>query len=238
MTIAQSHLTVDSRQTLLPTDRRHLRQTLSALPPVQFDELVLLLDFSPERLSVRSTSFEESPQETLRQRSQALLRWATSPVGPGIARVEKVLAKVISKYSTTAKVVMSFAVDRSVYSITVETIESFVQYLKERVEDESLEVDFFEQGGMKLILKGGDRGLELLKDLFELGKLNYPGLPSIETIYSLDESLLDERKARLVKTLQLRDQFLSPSRARARARARACGTATAQTKLKVSSRFS
>jgi len=232
MTLAQSYLTVTDRQDLLPIDQRHLRQTLGALPAELLGEVADLLGFSSTAVSPGRTSPDARPMsigssDTL---SSALLSWATGPMGPGLSAVETTLAKVIAKHSTTAKAVLSFALVGSIHDITLDPVEAFVKYLNERIGDSSIDIAFFEPGGIQLILRGSENALERLQDLFALGKLKYATLPPIEAVSLLDESTLDIRKARLVKALQLRDQSLSSFRSRLHANARMRARALARTR--------
>lgn len=76
-------------------ERLQLIQTLNALPPTQFDELIFTLQ--PPSGNIPGSS---APQGS---RSAALLQWVESPIGPGLADLEAVLANFMGTRRTTAE---------------------------------------------------------------------------------------------------------------------------------------
>ena len=84
-----------AKHKLSAAERLQLIRTLNALPETQFDELVFALQ--PPSGNIPGNA---APQGS---RSAALLQWVESPIGPGLADLEAVLANFMGTRTTTAE---------------------------------------------------------------------------------------------------------------------------------------
>lgn len=196
-------------QRLSAAERLCLIQTLNALPSSQFDELVFALQ--PPKGNIPS---DTAPQSS---RSKALLEWAESPIGPGLLEFEKILNRIITKHSGIAEQFIAFVISGKISSSTTAEIQAFVQLLRKKTGDDSIDVAFFKEGSIKLILSGSVKGLERLQEIFEIGELEALPLPVIEDLSFVENDTADARKARLIHALRLREHYignLAISRAR------------------------
>jgi len=172
MTITYCPVVARRPSSPVPAYARTLRQTLGALPPKHFDEVAAQLKFVK-----RAGPFEAASASDA---AEMLLTWADSDDGPGRTAVETALDQVISKYSVTAKVILSFAITSNIHATTAEQVHAFVNQLRQTLQAPSLKVSFFEPGGIKLILSGGLSELEALQALFREGKFREGKLVSSE----------------------------------------------------------
>ncbi|NEQ47794.1 MAG: NACHT domain-containing protein [Leptolyngbya sp. SIOISBB] len=85
----------EAKRLLLAEERLHLIQTLNALPKDQFDQLVFALQ--PPSGNIPSNAASQGT------RSTALLQWVESPIGPGLADLEAVLASLVDSQSPVAE---------------------------------------------------------------------------------------------------------------------------------------
>ncbi|MEA5448455.1 pentapeptide repeat-containing protein [Leptolyngbya sp. CCNP1308] len=194
-------------------DRLCLIQTINALPLTQFDELVFALD-PPKGVVASSTA----PQGT---RSKDLLDWLEGSTGPGLAAADEVLQILIPKATWTAPQPVAFVISGKISSSTAAELQAFVELLRKKTGDYSIDIAFFQEGSIKVILNGSPEGLTKLQEMFEAGELEQLITPPVEALASVDINTQEARKARLIQTLRL-----SCGRAnRARALARALDTA-------------
>jgi hypothetical protein len=182
-------------------DRLRLIQTLNALPAAQFDEIVFAL--APPQGNIPRDCASQS------QRSQALLEWVESPIGPGLQAAEDLLNKVIAERVKIAPKFQSFVMSGKISSTTMPEICAFVQLLRKKTGDDSIDVAFYEEGSIRLILSGSTEGLEKLKELYDSGELESLDIPSVEDVKQVDNNTSAARKARLIQVLKLRGQSLS-----------------------------
>ena len=199
----------ECRKELSIDDRLILIQTLNALPSTQFDELIFALHPPSGNLPDKS-----APQGS---RTMALLEWVESPVGLGLAALEEVLGKIIAAHSKTSEQFVAFAISGKISSSTTAEIQAIVQLLRQKTGDDSIDVAFFRDGSIKLILSGSLEGLERLQALFESGELGDLAIPPIEDVHPVVNDSPDARKARLVQALSFRKQLLTKIVNRARA---------------------
>jgi uncharacterized protein YjbI with pentapeptide repeats len=183
------------KQQLSAADRLCLIQTLNALPTPQFDELVFALN--PPKGNIPNNSASQS------SRSTALLEWAESPLGPGLATLEKCLSKIIATHSKTAETFLAFVISGKINDSTAAELQAFVELLRKKTGDNSIDIAFFKEGSIKVILNGSPEGLAKLQELFEDGELEQLDLPPVEAITPVDSSHSDARKARLIQALRL-----------------------------------
>jgi uncharacterized protein YjbI with pentapeptide repeats len=200
---------------LSAADRLCLIQTLNALPTAQFDELVFALN--PPKGNIPSNSASQS------SRSTALLEWAESPIGPGLTTLEGCLSKIIATHSKTAEQFLAFVISGKISSSTASELQAFVELLRKKTGDNSIDIAFFQEGSIKVILNGSPEGLANLQEMFEAGELDTLDVPPVESQTIFDRSSSDARKARLIQALRLPYNIttglgdLSPIQAEARA---------------------
>ncbi|NEQ50320.1 MAG: pentapeptide repeat-containing protein [Leptolyngbya sp. SIO3F4] len=176
-------------------ERLQLVQTLNALPPAQFEELLVALN--PPNSNIPG---ETAPQAN---RSAALFRWVESPIGPGIQELETALGIIIATTSGTAPEFLSFAISGKISNKTVTEVRAIVELLRKKTGDDSIDVAFFKEGSIKIILSGSPEGLEKLKELFESDKLVEIKYKPVESVQYIAANTADARKTRLVQTLRL-----------------------------------
>jgi hypothetical protein len=178
-------------------DRLYIIQTMNALPSQQFDELVFALNPPKGIIPPRS-----APQG---DRSKDLLDWASSPTGPGLGAIDKVLHSIIPIASKTAPQFTAFAISGQLGDLSPRELAAIVQLLRKKTGDNSIDIAFFGEGSIKLVLSGSPDGLENLKSLFEVGDLDEALNPSsIEYVYLIDSDTTEARKANLIQALKLR----------------------------------
>ena len=182
---------------LSATERLTLIRTLNALPSPQFEELLCALN--PPNANIPS---ETAPQAS---RSKALLQWIESPLGPGISELETILGMIIATPSQTSPEFLSFAISGKISSKTVAEVRAIVELLRKKTGDDSIDVAFFKEGSIKIILSGSSEGLEKLKELFESDEFEELRISPVESINSVDNTTTDARKARLIQALRLED---------------------------------
>jgi len=182
------------KQELSEDARLCLIQTLNALPRTQFDELIFAL---------KPPSGNIPPSESASQssRSMALLEWAESPIGPGLLKVEKLLSKIISTHAKTAEQYLAFVISGKINSSTADELQAFVKLLRKKTGDDSIDIAFFEEGSIKVVLSGSPEGLAKLQGLFESGEMDQLGTFPVEAVVPMDSKSQAARKARLIQAL-------------------------------------
>ena len=189
----------EGREELSTADRLHLIQTLNALADIQFDEIIFALKppkgIIPGKLAAQGN------------RSTALLDWVESPTGPGLAEMEKVLGMIINIESKSTEKFTAFVISGKINHSTIAEIQAFVQLLRQKTEGNSIDVAFFREGSIKIILSGSPEELGKLQDLVESGELGNIDI-YIEETYHVDTDTTDARKARLIQALKLRNKSL------------------------------
>lgn len=148
--------------------------------------------------------------------AQAILEWVESPMGPGFLELERMLGKMLAHGSPVAKEFIGFAIPRDINRFTTAEIQPFVQFLRRQTGDNSIDVAFFREDGLKLILSGSPEALARLASLetvFDSNSLKPRNTCSAKTVYRVHDNTTDARKARLVQALRLRTQFLLNTRA-------------------------
>lgn len=187
-------------------DRLFLIQTISALPPAQLDQLCFALD--PPKAVIPSNA------ATSGDRSKALLDWAEGPTGPGLMAIDEVLQELIPKAITPQQAIepKAFAISGRIGDLSPAELQAIVELIRKKTGDDSIELAFSEEGSIKLILNGTSEGLEKLQELFDSGKLTAVlDDRCIEYVKSTDSDTTEARKARLIQTLRLRQQYRTPS---------------------------
>lgn len=190
----------EEKPKLSARDRLCLIQTINALPPTQFDELVFALN--PPKGVVASNS---APQGT---RSKDLLDWMEGSSGPGLAAADEVLQVLIPKATKTAPQPLAFVMMGRMGDLAPSELEAIVELLRQKTGDESISLAFSRAGSIKLILNGSPEGLAKLQEMFDVGELEQLNLPSVEVVTPVDTNTEDARKARLIQALRLREQSL------------------------------
>lgn len=189
----------EEKPKLSAKDRLCLIQTINALPLTQFDELVFALD-PPKGVVASSTA----PQGT---RSKDLLDWLEGSTGPGLAAADEVLQVLIPKATWTAPQPVAFVISGKISSSTAAELQAFVELLRKKTGDHSIDIAFFQEGSIEVILNGSPEGLAKLQEMFEAGELGQLATPPVEALASVDINTQEARKARLIQTLRLRWQF-------------------------------
>ena len=188
----------EEKPKLSAKDRLCLIQTINALPPPQFNELVFALN-PPKGVVASSTA----PQGT---RSKDLLDWLEGPTGPGLAASDEVLQVLIPTATKTAPQPVAFAISGRMGDLPANELEAIVELLRQKTGDASLVLAFSREGSIKLILNGSPEGLAKLQELLEAGDLDQLDIPPVEAVAPVDSNSQDARKARLIQALSLRDQ--------------------------------
>ena len=176
-------------------DRLCLIQTINALPPTQFDELVFALD-PPKGVVASSTAAQGT-------RSKDLLDWLEGSSGPGLAAADEVLQILIPKATKTAPQPVAFVMSGKVSSSTASELQAFVELLRKKTGDDSIDIAFFQEGSIKVILNGSPEGLSKLQEMFESGELDQLNIPPVEAVTPIDSNTQDARKPRLIQALHL-----------------------------------
>ena len=186
------------RNELSAADRLILIQTLNALPSAQFEELVFALH--PPKGNIPNNP---APQSS---RCTALLEWLESPIGPGIQTLEELLGKVIATTSQTAEKFIAFSISGKSDISTISEVQAFVALLRKKTGDNSIDVAFFREGSIKMMLSGSPEGLRKLQELFESGELDKIGEKVVQSVHYVDSHSTDARKTRLVEILKLKSE--------------------------------
>ena len=181
-------------------DRLCLIQTINALPPTQFDELVFALN-PPKGVVASSTAAQG-------QRSKDLLDWLEGSSAPGLAAADEVLQVLIPKATRTAHQPVAFVMMGRMGDLAPSELEAIVELLRQKTGDDSISLAFSREGSINLILNGSPEGLAKLQEMFEAGELEQINLPPVEAVAPVDTNTQDARKARLIQALRLREQFL------------------------------
>lgn len=193
-------------------DRLCLIQTINALPPTQFDELVFALN-PPKGIVASSTAAQG-------QRSKDLLDWLEGSSGPGLAAADEVLQVLIPKATKTAPQPVAFVMMGRMGDLAPSELEAIVELLRQKTGDTSIALAFSTEGSIKLILNGSPEGLAKLQELFESGELEQLDPHLVEEVTPIDSNTLDARKARLIQALRLSYGRVNRALARALALAR------------------
>lgn len=186
---------------LSATDRLILVQTLNALPSAQFEELLIALN--PPNGNIPDNT---APQAN---RSAALFQWVESPIGPGLRELEIILGMIVAAKSQTSPDFLSFAISGTISSKTVAEVKAIVELLRKKIGDNSIDVVFFKEGSINIILSGAPEGLQKLKELFEAGELKDLEIPTVESVHYVDNKT-DTRKARLIEILKIESKSSPP----------------------------
>jgi len=192
------------KQELSEDARLCLVQTLNALPRTQFDELIFAL--KPPSGNIPPS--ESAPQSS---RSMALLAWAESPIGPGLLQVEKLLSKIISTHAKTAEQYLAFVISGKINSSTADELQAFVKLLRKKTGDNSIDIAFFEEGSIKVVLSGSSEGLAKLQELFDSGELEQLDIRPVESVTTIEANTQEARKARLIQVLRSREPCTTPT---------------------------
>ena len=168
-----------------------LKQTLNALPSAQFNDLVFALN--PPKGNIPGNPAPQS------NRSMALLEWAESPAGPGLSVLEKLLGKTIATTSNTADHFVAFSISGKINESTMSEVQAFVELLRKKTRDSSIDFAFVREGSIEIILSGAAKILQGLQEIFNVGGL---ADTNINAVYTINNSTADARKARLVQTLR------------------------------------
>ena len=195
------------QQELTPDERRWLIRTLNSLPKAQFDEIIFTL--APPHGNIPGDAAAQS------DRTMKLLEWAKSPIGCGLRKVEEVLRQIIATESGTAENYKTFVMSGKANSSTVAELQAFVKLLRKKTGDNSIDIEFFQEGSIKVILSGSSEGLDKLQEMFEAGELEQLNIPPVEAVARVDIDTQEARKARLIQALRLRGGSLVISTARA-----------------------
>jgi hypothetical protein len=173
-------------------DRLYIFRTVSALVSLQFNELVFSLN-PPKGLISESASQGD--------RCQALLNWVESPTGPGLKAVDDHLKDIIPKSRKVSKELKCITIPVDFHSLTTKQLTELIENI-ERIT--GVEVDFSEEGSIKLFVSGSEEDLGKLQELYESGDLSkhLGGIP-IQSINTVDSDSTEARKARFGAALRL-----------------------------------
>ncbi|MEO1255455.1 MAG: hypothetical protein AAFY41_11315 [Bacteroidota bacterium] len=154
---------------LTAKQRASLVSLLNSLLPAQFEQLVYALDPPPGILLPRS-----APQG---ERTIEFLTWVESPTGRGFKILFEILKKLEIDCSLNQRVPYNsnfiiITLEGDLEEFTYETINTFVNKLREEVDDISISVEGLEEGSIKIILSGSTEGLENLNQKFNSGELS------------------------------------------------------------------
>jgi hypothetical protein len=177
-------------------DRRLLFSTATALSEHQFNELLFTLN--PPKGLVPGRAAPQS------NRVMALLEWVESSGGPGIHTFERMMDTMIVTDGGTVPSYSAFAISGCIGNITPSELQAIVQLLRQRTGDSSIEIAFFGEGSIQLVLKGSSPALQALQTWFESGELAtvLDHIP-VESVSSLGDYSHEVRKSRLIEALRL-----------------------------------
>ena len=190
----------EEKPKLSARDRLCLIQTINALPPTQFDELVFALN-PPKGVVASNTAAQGT-------RSKNLLDWIEGSSGPGLAAADEVLQVLIPKATKTSPQPVAFVMMGKIGDITPGELEAIAELLRQKTGDTFIALAFSMAGSIKLILNGSPEGLSKRQELFESGELEQLAIPQVEAVATTKANTQDARKARLIQALRLREQFL------------------------------
>ena len=182
-------------------DRLYIIQTLNGLPSAQFEELCFALN-PPQGVM-------PGPPACQGERSKALLDWAEGSTGPGLLAVDEVLQIFVPKLTQPEQSLRpkAFAVSGKMGDLSPEELAAIVQLLRQKTGDDSIELAFYTEGSIKLVLNGSAGGLEKLQELFDSGELaTVLAGRSVENVHSIESDTTEARKARLLQILRLRTE--------------------------------
>lgn len=174
-------------------ERLRLLQTLNAFPVAQFPTLVCALN--PPQGTIPEVSDSHS------QRCQALFDWAASRTGPGLQILDELLSEAIAERAAISPKFTGFVVSGKVDAKTASEAQAIIELLKRTVGN-SIEVVFWEEGSIRIVLSGSAEDLRKLQELYELGELSNLAIPTIQKIEQIADDTSIARKARLVTALQ------------------------------------
>ena len=189
------------QQRLTTEARLWLNLTLNALPKAQFD--MLLFALNPPKGNIPGDAAAQG------DRSAKLLEWAESPMGCGLLEVDKVLDQIIAAASGKADKYLAMILSGKISRSTPGQLQAVVELLRKKTGDDSIDIAFFQEGSIKVILNGSSEGLAKLQEMFESGELEQLDIPPVEAVAPVDSNSQDARKARLIQALSLRGQSLA-----------------------------
>lgn len=201
----ESDLTPNAGSSLPSEGRLRLFQTLASLPSAQFEEIIFALN--PPRGNLPGSSASQS------QRSKALLEWAESPIGNGLRTVENLLDRVAFKDIKNTENYHAFAITGKVSSSSLSEVKAIIQLLRRKTGDDSLDFVFYEEGSIRIIIRGKRDSIDEIEDLFDWNELDEIE-PSVEYVRKLRANTPSFRKARLIRILKMLDASLSLARSR------------------------
>ena len=184
-------------------DRLYIIQTVNGLPIAQFEELCFALNTPKEVMPANTASQGE--------RSKALLDWAEGPTGPGLMKVDQGLQTFVPKVMQPEQAAQpkAFAISGEVGNISPGELAAIVQLLRQKTGDDSIEIAFFTEGSIKLVLNGSPEGLEKLQKLYDSGELaEVLDGRSVEYVHSIESDTTEARKSRLVQVIRLRKRSI------------------------------
>ncbi|MDB9529951.1 pentapeptide repeat-containing protein [Oscillatoria sp. CS-180] len=171
---------------------------MNGLPSAQFEELCFALN-PPKGILPSNTA----PQG---ERTKALLDWAEGPTGPGLVSIDQGLEIFVPKITQPEQspIPKAFAVSGKMGDLSPAELAAIVQLLRQKTGDGSIELAFFTEGSIKLVLNGTPEGLDKLQELFDSAELtevldNRP----VEYVRSIESSSTEARKARLLQVLRV-----------------------------------
>ena len=191
----------ETHKTYSVVERRRLRQTLNALPLSLFEDLVYDLAVPAGILP--------GVEASQPKRCRALLSWAESTEGIGLAQVEELLIPMIAEQARRTQTYLDFVIKGKITNQTISEVEPIIQLLRQITGDDSINISFVDKGSIRIVLTGSSDGLKKLQGLYESGELEGLDIPSVEIVRPVDNDTAGARKARLVEALQLREQFFS-----------------------------
>lgn len=192
------------QQRLTTEARLWLNLTLNALPKAQFD--MLLFALNPPNGNIPGDAAAQS------DRSAKLLEWAESPIGCGLLIVDKVLDQIIAAASGKADKYLALIISGKIRRSTPGQLQAVVELLRKKTEDDSMDIAFFQEGSIKVILNGSPEGLAKLQEVFEAGELLQLDIPPVEAVAPVDTNTQEARKARFIQVLKLRGRSVSTKR--------------------------
>ena len=192
-------------------ERKRLFQRVSSLQRPLFQNLVYILK-PPSHIMPD----DSAPPATL---SKTLLDWAENHESCGLEKLQMVLDDITKSgtnnesYSKIAEQRIAFAISGHINIKTKSELRAFVKLLRQKTGDDSIDIAFFEEGSIRLVLSGSEEGLQKILDLFNSRELvrDSEGRP-IEDVYIVDENAKDiSSKADLIQELNLRPHDLDSS---------------------------
>ncbi|PSR17792.1 hypothetical protein C8255_10715 [filamentous cyanobacterium CCP3] len=149
------------------------------------------------------------------QQTKALLDWVEGATGCGLKIFQGLLNEIIGSASTEPKKLFEFTIqgkDINYFDFgeIEEEIKEFVEKLRDRVGDNSIDFSFIGRGSVKVFVWVSETTSKKLEDLLDADKqqdtLTNDYFPKLKPV---NQNTIEFQKAQLIKTLRFREKIVS-----------------------------